>query len=297
MKSLNLKHFWLEAIALLFSAVFTFPIFIIVHQQLQTSTWPFNLDRILIFAFILLILFTVLRKIKHLIFYALFAVIGWLTLSFIKNDYGPVSLYKDYRALLFAMSESPHPADILLQQTNLNMGQRIIRQVDFTNPTVRNFAIDCINSNFVSYQKTEHQYRREIQCFAIFKEVNDNWNYVNDPVSRDYFARASESVKLMAGDCDDYSILMAASIKAVGGTPRLIITKGHIYPELYIGNDNDVERINYLIKKQLFPDEKSGEGINYHKDAQGRVWLNMDYTARYPGGKFMADTILSVLYP
>ena len=42
--------------------------------------------------------------------------------------------------------------------------------------------------------------------------------------------RATESLLYFSGDCDDHSILMAASVKAIGGTPRLIHTKGHIYP-------------------------------------------------------------------
>jgi hypothetical protein len=36
---------------------------------------------------------------------------------------------------------------------------------------------------------------------------------------------------IFSGDFD-HSILMAASVRAIGGTPRLIHTKGHIYPEI-----------------------------------------------------------------
>jgi hypothetical protein len=67
-------------------------------------------------------------------------------------------------------------------------------------------------------------YRTLIQCFAVFKEINSRWNYVSDPKDGDYIATASES-RLFSGDCDDHSILMAASVRAIGGTPRLIHTK------------------------------------------------------------------------
>lgn len=42
--------------------------------------------------------------------------------------------------------------------------------------------------------------------------------------------------------CYDHSILMAASVRAIGGTPRLIHTKGHIYPEILIGSQTDLEK-------------------------------------------------------
>jgi transglutaminase-like putative cysteine protease len=52
---------------------------------------------------------------------------------------------------------------------------------------------------------------------------------------RRLYCTASESLSYFSGDCDDHSILMAASVRAMGGTPRLIHTKGHIYPEILIG--------------------------------------------------------------
>jgi hypothetical protein len=75
------------------------------------------------------------------------------------------------------------------------------------------------------------------------------------PKDGDYIATASESLSYFSGDCDDHSILMAASVRAIGGTPRLIHTKGHIYPEILIGTLNDLETVNYLIKNVLFEKE------------------------------------------
>jgi transglutaminase-like putative cysteine protease len=129
----------------------------------------------------------------------------------------------------------------------------------------------------------------------VFKEINNNWNYVSDPKGREYIASASESVKYLSGDCDDHSILMAACIRSIGGIPRLIHTDGHIYPEILIGNKVDLETINYLVKKVLFPDESKGKSLHYHIDERGNIWLNLDYTAKYPGGPFMNEEILSAL--
>ncbi len=168
--------------------------------------------------------------------------------------------------------------------------------MDYNTATVRTFAVGATNQFFKEAQQKNFDYRNTIRCFAVFKEINSNWNYVDDPKGREYFAKASESVKLFAGDCDDHSILMAASIKAIGGRPRLVYTTAHIYPELFIGNKNDLERINYLIKEQLFPQESKGHDLHYHEDKDG-IWLNLDYTQHYPGGNFLAEPVLGVLYP
>jgi len=52
-----------------------------------------------------------------------------------------------------------------------------------------------------------------------------------------------------------------------------------------------------LIRKKLFTDESSGRTIHYHKDASGDIWLNLDYTAGYPGGKFLNGEVIEALYP
>jgi hypothetical protein len=143
--------------------------------------------------------------------------------------------------------------------------------------------------------KGYHEIHTIVQSFAIFKEINSRWNYVSDPKGRDYIAKATESLQYLSGDCDDHSVFMAACIKSIGGTTRLIHTKGHIYPELYIGTQKDLEQINYVIKKVLFPTESKNQTINYHIDERGNIWLNLDYTAKYPGGPFMNEEILGAL--
>ena len=74
----------------------------------------------------------------------------------------------------------------------------------------------------------------------------------------------SESLQHFSGDCDDHAILMAACIRAIGGTPRLIHTGGHIYPEMLIGNKADLELAILLIKDNLFVKESEGKQIHYH---------------------------------
>ena len=197
--------------------------------------------------------------------------------------------------MIYSMNDNPYPQDIIVSKLlPFPNKSKIKNAIEFENPIVRDFAIMATSKHFKKI-KGYHDYFTMIQCFAVFKEINSRWNYVSDPKGRDYIATASESLKYLSGDCDDHSILMAACIRSIGGTPRLIHTDGHMYPEMLIGSKADLEKANYLIKKVLFVEESKGKSINYHIDDRGYIWLNLDYTARFPGGPFLHDEILGVL--
>lgn len=278
------------------SIFLAFPLFIIAHKQLPDPDWSYNLDRILLFVGIILLLLLMLRLFRFLIIIAFVVAIGWLAYGSYTKQYGFYNLFTDYRAMLYSMRDDPNLSGIISpNRASFPNQAEITSAIDDENPAVRSFAVAATNEYFKEEQQKYFEYRVLIQCFAIFKKINTNWNYVNDPRSREYFAKASESTKLLAGDCDDHSILMSAAIRAIGGQPRLIYTTGHIYPEILIGNKNDLEQVNYLIKKRLFINESAAQQINYHEDGEGHIWLNLDYTAKYPGGPFMSEKVLGVL--
>jgi hypothetical protein len=87
---------------------------------------------------------------------------------------------------------------------------------------------------------------------------------------------------------------MAAAIRAIEELPDLFI-QGHIYPEILIGTMKDLETANYLIKKCFVYKESYRKQLHYHIDERGQIWLNLDYTAKYPGGPFMSEEILGAL--
>jgi hypothetical protein len=135
----------------------------------------------------------------------------------------------------------------------------------------------------------------------VFKEINSNWVYVEDPEGEEYFAKPEETIQLFAidgkfgGDCDDHAILMAASLKYIGAKVRLVRTPTHIYPELKVGDKRELDRMVQLIRSELFINESYGNSIFYHTDPAGDIWLNFDYTNGYPGGKFLDDKIIGIL--
>lgn len=292
---LQVKKPWDNVIIFLLNILIAIPVFIIIHQNIIDPQWPFQIDRILLFIAIITIIQLILRMLRTIIIVCIALYLIALIYGSTFGNYGFNAVYEDYRSMMYTMLDDPNPQDIIIAKLlPFPNKSKILNAIDYNNPPVRNFALMATTKHFRN-TKGYNQYRVIIQCFAVFKEIKNNWNYVNDPKGKEYIATASETVQHFSGDCDDHAILMAACIRAVGGTPRLIHTGGHIYPEMLIGSKADLEAVNYLIKEVLFKQESKGKEIHYHIDERGQIWLNLDYTARYPGGPFMSEEILGAL--
>jgi hypothetical protein len=294
-ESLTVKKPWDSIIILILNILIAIPAFIIIHLNIIDPEWPLSIDRILMFIALVVILQLLLRLLRKVIIVCIFVYLCWLAYGSLSGNYGFGRVYEDYRSMVYAMADDPNPQDLIISKLlPFPNKSAILRAIEYENPEVRNFAIMATTKHFTNYRKYG-EYRTLVQCFAVFNEINSRWNYVNDPKGRDYIATASESLPYLSGDCDDHAVLMAACVRAIGGTPRLIHTTGHIYPEILVGRKKELENINYLIKKSLFPKESKGKEIHYHIDEHGQVWLNLDYTAKYPGGPFMSEEILGAL--
>jgi hypothetical protein len=297
-EKLSLPKPWDTVVIFLLNLLLTIPVFIIAHQNLINPNLRFPIDRIVLFVAILIVFQIILRSLKTIIIICIFIYLIILIYGTLFGEYSFYRVYDDYRSMMYTMEENPYPQDIIVSKLlPFPNKSKVLKAINFSNPVVRNFALSATTKHFKDLKKRKGYayYRTMIQCFAVFKEIKTRWNYVNDPQGNNYIASASESLQHFSGDCDDHAILMAAGIKAVGGIPRLIHTNAHIYPEMFIGSKRDLENINYLIKKVLFVEESKGKQIHYHIDERGQIWLNLDYTAYYPGGKFMSEEILGEL--
>jgi Ca2+/Na+ antiporter len=289
------KKPWDSIIIFVLNVVIAIPIFIIAHQNLIQFNWYLHLDRVLLFIVLVILIQLILQAIRRILLIGIFIYLIALIYGTVFGKYNFRTVSEDYQSMVYSMADNPYPQDIIIDELlPFPNKSKIISAIDYENPKVRDFAIMAVNKYFKDI-KGYNDYFTLVQCFAVFKEINNNWNYVSDPKGEEYIASASESVRYLSGDCDDHSILMAAAVRSIGGTPRLIHTDGHIYPEILIGKRADMETINYLIKKVLFPKESKGNTIHYHIDERGNVWLNLDYTAKYPGGPFMKEEVLSAL--
>ncbi|MGZ9675813.1 transglutaminase [Flavobacterium sp. GNP001] len=291
----QVKKPWDDVIIFVLNVLIAIPLFIILHQNLINPNWFLNIDRVVIFIVMVVVIQLILRLLRTIIILCIFVYLLALIYGSTIGNYGFNSVYDDYNTMLYTMSDNPYPQDIIIAKLlPFPNKSKIVNAIEYQNPKIRNFAIMATNEHFKGL-KGYSDYRTIIQCFAVFKEINSRWNYVSDPKARDYIATASESLLYFSGDCDDHSILMAASIKSIGGTPRLIHTTGHIYPEILIGTEADLEKVNFLIKNILFPKESANQKLHYHVDERGQIWMNLDYTAQYPGGPFLSEEILGAL--
>ncbi|MFP5042453.1 hypothetical protein [Parasediminibacterium sp. JCM 36343] len=283
----------------LLSCVVTVLLFIILYGFLPDLSWAYKLDKVIALLAIAALVLWLVKLFRPIVFVFLVAIGGWFTYKVQNTDYDLLNFYNDSRLVFTNMQTNRNGNFVYVGYKGLSTDKDILNAIDYNNPLVRDFAVSAANASFRKEQQITGKDNnwQFIQSLAVFKKIRTNWNYVSDPAGEEYFAKASESIKLLAGDCDDYAILTAACIKSIGGECRLVCINGHIYPELLIGSKQTFDNLAILIAKKLFPIETKGKKLNYHLDDKGNVWLNLDYTAPYPGGKFMGNDVIEYIYP
>lgn len=279
-------------------AIVSVVLFILLYNQLPVFGWSFQAERgVMLFLFFVFIFFLA-KKLKWIFVVLLLTITGWIGYDLYSGKKDILAFYNHSRNIFNDMAGYKDKSSFVYTSYSVFYRDRqLVDAIDHKNPAVRDFAVEAANEFFKKEQKKHTDYERVlVQSLAVFKKINSNWNYVSDPDNDEYFAKASESVKLLAGDCDDYSILMAAAIKSIGGRVRLTFVKGHIYPELLIGSEQQLETIAPIITEKLFKTEIE-RPLNYYKDGKGNIWINLDYTANYPGGTYMGNEVVEYIYP
>ena len=254
----------------------------------------YNIDLLLAVLLAIILVRLLLWLMRPLVIPALALLLGLLIFNQFAGRYGFDNVFNDYKNLAIANWEVKD-----LKQTDLlsinpglfenadSKGTREIKaKVRITDSVVRNFSVRHSLDYFKEYQAKYGMLTRHL---SLFKYINNNFNYVPDAQRDEYFATAKETIQDdLGGDCDDHSILMASCLMSVGAKCRLVIIEGHMYPELYVGNKADFEVIQQAVV-QLFSDQHV-KRIFYHEN-NGEYWINLDYTARHPGGPYMNDRL------
>jgi transglutaminase-like putative cysteine protease len=161
---------------------------------------------------------------------------------------------------------------------------KVVEAMDYTNSTTRDYALSLISR--------EHSGKYNIaQICDMWDKIYKQWTYVNDPKGSNYYSPASRTIKLgVKGDCDDFAILVASTMMAIGGSSRIILASntggsGHAYAEVYLGPsksnvDSAAKYICQRYKCRSVAYRISNEG------GQTRYWLNLDWQAKHPGGPY-----------
>jgi hypothetical protein len=156
--------------------------------------------------------------------------------------------------------------------------------VQIAQPCVRDLAVHLASGQAGSYHQSGRRgVPTEIglrQIAAIHTYVSDQWKYVNDPTTTDsdYFSTASRSISVgFAGDCDDFSIVMASLVGGVGGTARIMFGEcengGHAWAEVLIGSKTDWDNMQKTLSHFFSNQNRSFAG---HSE-DGSYWLSLDW--------------------
>lgn len=306
-----------QVLLLIIVALFlSFPLFIIIYNDIPPIYLPFGkgyrIDHILTFVIVFICVYYLTRKIRYIIFLLTGTAVFTMLVLSLFGKYGFGDFYYDYSSFIHNLNHGPIRFEFTenkkVEVEVFPKEAEFRAAINYTDENVRNYAAQIAVMHFE--KSINNSNRRLIHFFSIFKEIRKRWRYVYDPSTGDYFASASETIQQLKadgkfkGDCDDYSILMAACIKSVGGEVKLVRTQvsnggqvsGHVYPEVLVGGVKDLEDVNYLIKRVLFVKENNNEPIYYHVDELERVWLNFDYNDYYPGGKYQSPVRIAELF-
>ena len=164
------------------------------------------------------------------------------------------SLSSDQASALAGVPRISEPAQGV--KSNIDL---IKTAVDPQNTLTRNKAVEIAAD-------ATGPYNIDQICY-IYKYLRDNWEYVSDPRGIDYISSGNNTIKLAdrisarqnktvagAGDCDDYAVLTASLIEAVGGATRVVLAygggQGHAYTEVYLGDidSNSTKAILNLLR-------------------------------------------------
>ena len=156
--------------------------------------------------------------------------------------------------------------------------------VELAAPCVRDLAVHLASNKPGAYHQsgTRGIPTKEglAQIATIHTYISDQWKYINDPTrtGADYLSLASRSIAVgFAGDCDDFSIVMASLIGAIGGTPRIVHGEcqdgSHAWAEVLIGSKRNWEIMQTYLGQHYSDQSRRFSGHS----KSGQYWLSLDW--------------------
>lgn len=262
---------------------------------IMVGGWNLDLPIAIILAFLLVM--GVIKIFRPLVIPACLLICIVLFYNMFTNAYTFPDVIHDYKNMVMnnwtqkdQKEKELYLINSIFQSRLQTLGNQLKLKVDHTDSTVRNFAVQHSVESFDEYYP---KYGQWVRILSLFKYINTNFKYVSDAYRDEYFATARETINNgLGGDCDDHSILMASAIKAIGGNCRIVLTRTHAYPELQCPDKESLVLLKESIL-HLFGDKQIKE-LSYHI-RDGQYWINLDYTAAYPGGPYLSDTAYAIV--
>ena len=190
------------------------------------------------------------------------------------------------KALADAKSALEEARKRIQREEPLVPGRDYVKAVQPRDPVVRDFAVQLAKEYAGAYDDpqgsrvpTESGLR---QLYRIHRFVSSQWKYVSDPNVNwfDYASPARRTLALgLAGDCDDFAVLLASLFAAIGARVRILHgytpPMGHAWTEVFLGRGFQGERNLNRLKTLLGSPLKT---IEYHTGTDGSFWLVTDWS-------------------
>lgn len=275
------------------------PLGLLINRYLPNLEFHhFNLT--IIFSFLMALAFTriLIDLMRPLVIPATLLLIVVLAYNQYTHGYTLANATRDYRSVITGNWNERDQKKIASLNNTLPdlwgdsrnaMADTLRSKADFRDSVVRDFAITHSVESFDQYFPKYQIIAREL---SLFKYINHHFKYVPDPKDNEYYATPKETIlNGLGGDCDDHALLMGSCMESIGAQTRLVVIKGHMYPELYVGNKADFATFEEAVHV-LFADQHP-DRLYFHEH-NGEYWVNLDYTASYPGGPYMNNEVYLV---
>ncbi len=151
-------------------------------------------------------------------------------------------------------------------------------------PCVRDFALSIVQKHQGTYYLSDRRSPSKQgikQVILLHYKISNKWKYISDPtvLQDDYFSTANHTIgNGLVGDCDDFSILMASCIEAVGGVARIMYGRcdafAHAWAEVYVGSKLNLEKFKQRIRAAY---KDPSRRIAHSMDENGDYWIPLDW--------------------
>lgn len=290
----NLKR----AIIIVFGILTVLPLAPIINRfipPLMIGTWNFDLLVSILLAG--LFTFVMFRIFHFLVIPVLVMFVAVILYNSVTNGRGFGTVINDYRVMVKSNwgNKEQKETNLIVMPSFFDgplarTTKSIQAKIDHRDSVVRNFAVAGSLKYFDEYYP---KFGAVVRPLSLFKTINSSFKYVADSQRDEYFATPRETIlNGLGGDCDDHTILMVSAFKAIGVHTRMVLTEGHLYPEIFCGDQRSFEKMNTAIMA-LFSKEIKGN-IYYHEE-NGEYWINLDYSARHPGGPYVSEKAFAII--
>ena len=283
---MNVKDFGYHLLAV----VLVIPLAPMINRMIpEMIIGSFNADLFAAILLSLVIVRLILWLCKPLLIPASLLLGVLMMINTLNQTYTVSTVVKDYRQLVSynwdnrtRKEKGLYLVKPSLFDTEVERAVKGIRlQIVFNDSAIRNFAV----KNSTKYFNDKYsKYGPTTRYLSVFKYINSNFKYVPDPNKREYYATPSETIDNgLSGDCDDHTILMISALGSIGAKTRMVLTEDHVYPELYCASKQEFLQLQSAIMDLFEKDHPQGL---YYREEKDAFWINLDYSAPYPGGPY-----------